>query len=390
MIYDNTIDELLEEAKGFEKRNGYKAAFVSDWTPSNEHIRKINLKATKEISSTVNKYAYLYSIDDIGYKAKFEKFCAIKNGLRLYNSGFSLFANSTVSLYTVFKYLKIKGHQNILCFTPCYFASESALISLQFKLVFYSDIPDNNNTAELENIIKDKNIDCLLVTDPIFGFGVAYTIDKYRKLIEVCKQYNISLIIDYSYGNMVWSEDDHIVNHQLLEILDSGNINYFIVDCLPKKTFLNGIKFSLLFSNIGNIYEIEHVALFVEGSISAEQVKCYYACYDHQNATMINKIINQYIKKAKNTYKLLQSFLLNYEATISAVNSGIFAAVGIPRTCSSQQDMETAKKFLREQGVFIIPHTRYHFFDKSRYFFRLNLLLEHELIFPALAKILEK
>ena len=126
---------------------------------------------------------------------------------------------------------------NVLVFTPCYFTNESALLSLGFN-IFFTYLSNNTiDKAELVSLIKEKRINSILITDPIYGMGVSIKNETYNKIIEIAKEYKVTLIVDYSYGNMVWNEQEHIFNYNLVSKLSSSGINYFIVDSLPKKLF---------------------------------------------------------------------------------------------------------------------------------------------------------
>ena len=168
----------------------------------------------------------------------------------------------------------------------------------------------------------------------------------------------------------------------------NSGINYFIVDSLPKKLFLNGVKFSLLFSNPENVAYLENLSLFIEGSMTAEQFKNYYHCYNENNSIIINSIINDYIRQSQNTYKLIHSFLLDSKTLkILCADSGIFALIGMRRSKPIEEDMNFAKLLIKECGVFVTPHSRYKFFDNSWFYFRINLLLNKDTLIESLAKI---
>ncbi len=386
MIFDNTIDDLLLEANRYEQLNKSKPAFISDWNPANDNLIDVQLK-TKIENTSINNYNYLYSIDDIKYKDKFRTFCS-KKSYECNSFDFSLFSNSTIALYLVFKSLKMHSQNNILVFTPCYFTSESALLSLGFNMFFTCMANNTIDKIGLISLIKEKRINSILITDPIYGIGLSIKIETYNKIIEIVKECNVTLIVDYSYGNMVWNEPEHIFNYNLVLKFANSGINYFIVDSLPKKLFLNGVKFSLLFSNPENVAYLENLSLFIEGSITAEQFKNYYRCYNEKNLSIINSIINDYIRQSQNTYKLIRSFLLDSK-TLKILNadSGIFALMGMHRNNPIEDDMNFAKLLIQECGVFVTPHSRYKFFDNSWFYFRINLLLDKDTLIESLTKL---
>lgn len=386
MIFDNTIDELLLESNRYEQVNKSKPTFISDWNPAIENLIYAQFE-TDIKNKTVNSYNYLYSIDDINYKDNFRNYCSEKS-FECNSFDFSLFSNSTIALYLIFKSLKLRSKKNILVFTPCYFTSESALLSLDFKLHFTSLSDNSINKNDIISLIEEKKIDSILITDPIYGIGLSLTNQTYNAIVKIAREYNITLIVDYSYGNMVWDEKEHIFNYKLVSMLANSGINYFIVDSLPKKLFLNGVKFSLLFSNSENIAYLEHLSLFIEGSIAADQFKNYYHCYNEKNSTLINTIVNNYIRQSQNTYNLIKSFLLESKTLkILHADSGIFALIGVRRCKPIKEDMHFAKSLIKDLGIFVTPHSRYRFYDDSWFYFRINLLLNKDTLVDSLTKI---
>lgn len=387
MIFDNTIDDLLLEANLYEQKYSIRPMFISDWNPANENI--INIKFHNKIDNKlINNYNYLYSIDDINYKNVFKNFCN-KRHMLCEHVNYSLFSNSTIALYLTFKSLKLRSFKNILVFTPCYFTSESALLSLGFHIYFSQLLSNSVDDNSIMTFIKDNKIDSILITDPIYGIGLSLSKQTYISIINIVKKCNLTLIIDYSYGNMVWNETDHIFNHDLICTLDKSGIEYYLIDSLPKKLFLNGVKFSILFSSCDNIKYIEYLSLFIEGSITANQFKNYYQCYNEKNDKLINRTINTYIQKSRNTYNLIKSFLLNSQTIkMLEANSSIFALIGLRRKNSFvEDDLSLAKLLIKKFGVFVTPHSRYRLYDDSWFYFRVNLLLDKNLIIESLIKI---
>ncbi len=385
MKYDNTIDELIIASNEYQRVKNKKPTFISNWSPIEDDILPIKFKS--KFDESINEYSYLYSIDDIGYKKYFNEF--YRKTYKDDSPHFSLFSNTTIALYLVFKKLILANIKNILAFSPCYFTSDSALQSLNFNVTYYNLIKMADfNYDNILFIIKKQNIQAILITDPIYGTGIEINPDMYTNLIKICYRFNLALIIDYAYGNMSWNSTDHIFNYNLIKALCRYNISYFVVDSLPKRLFLNGNKFALLFSNKKNIDEIERISIFIEGSVMENQIKKYIECYDVDNLTTINNIINNYCAQAAKRYKLLKTFISDYDIKISNANSGIFVLLGIPRKISPSKDLEFAKNLIANKGVFLIPHSRYKFIDYQYFYFKVNLLINTEELFEAISKII--
>ena len=388
MVFDNTIDELIEESTQYYKHYGTEPIFISDWNPSDENLQDIVLNYENKLP--INKYSYLYSIDDVGYKNIHKKYCEL-NDVMIDCDQFSLFSNATIALYIAFKHLAMSNNRNILAFTPCYFTNDSALQSLGFKVTYYNFFDVNDfNTDEIIYIVKKNKITSILVTDPIFGMGISISDNFYKKIINFCKTYDLKLIIDYAYGNMQWSSNEFIINKTLINTLIHSKIQFYLIDSLPKKLFFNGKKFSIMYSTNTNICELEQIALFVEGSLTIDQLTFYSQCYDPINSFVINRTISSYCLKAFQNYKLIQTLLMNHDVKMIEANSSIFTTIGIPRTVPISQDMDYAKSMIKKHGIMLTPHSRYHFYDEKYFYFRVNLLLETDILLNSLTKLLTK
>ena len=56
-------------------------------------------------------------------------------------------------------------------------------------------------------------------------------------------------------------------------VLSNGDIDFYLVDSLPKKLFYNGLKFAMLFSLPQNIKKLEQTSIYIQGTITANQLK---------------------------------------------------------------------------------------------------------------------
>ncbi len=388
MQFDNTIDILLEAALEYKKKTNKLPFFISDWNPDKTNLITLNHNF---FISKYSNHDYLYSIDDVGYKKSFINYCAKNNNQMLANA-FTLFSNATLALYHVFNYLKMNNRNNILAFTPCYFTNESSIHNLQLNLSFFECI-DFKYFNEIEFIkhIKLKKINAILISDPIYGVGKSIDISTYKSIIKICKEHKLSIVIDYAYGNMLWQEANHIFNFELFKILSNGDIDFYLVDSLPKKLFYNGLKFAMLFSLPQNIKKLEQTSIYIQGTITANQLNFYNNCYKINNVALLNTTINSYINKAQNTYKLLKNIIQqNSNSCILDSDSSIFSLVGISRKNIKKDDMNFAKSMIKDNGIFLTPHSRYNFYDDDFFYFRINLLKDTHEILSNLIKLLMK
>lgn len=159
MKYDNTIDELVIESNKYLSKNQKEPLFISNWVPLEEDIQTVVFKS--KIARSINEYSYLYSIDDFGYKKYFNEF--YREAYKDKPPSFSLYSNTTIALYLVFKKLALSNIKNIVAFSPCYFTSDNALQSLNFNIFYYSFINTKDfNYDKLLYIIKTQNIHGIL------------------------------------------------------------------------------------------------------------------------------------------------------------------------------------------------------------------------------------
>ena len=117
------------------------------------------------------------------------------------------------------------------------------------------------------------------------------------------------------------------------------------------------------------------------------QFKKYIECYDVNNLVAINYVINNYCVIASNRFKLLKTFIADYDMKISNANSSIFVLLGIPRKNKPDKDLDFAKNLIAQRGVYLIPHSRYKYVDEHYFYFKVNLLIRPDMLFDAISKI---
>lgn len=385
--FDTSIKILIEEKNKYNLNHNDEVIFLSNWDVS------VDVKPYRLIfyNYPINEQfnSYYYWTDEQGYALYFSDFYKNSYNKTLNSESFLIGNNGTSSIMLSLLALTELNIERVLVFTPIYFSTLNLLEMLNMH-VFRYDLSITNdfqiNMDALETFIKKNKIEVLFITDPIFGTGVEHNLDFYRKLSELTLKYNLWNIVDYVYGGMLWNEDNCIFNSKSDYIINNLR-NTIFIESISKRLFINGIKFSLVFSEKTIIKKIKRLSIYTTGSMCLNQLETYRKIYDLNNIDDINNIINNNKEHALKTYNKIVSFLVGEKCITSKCNSSFFIIIGIPKT-KYENDINIALNFVKNKGVLTIPHSRYLLESEKYYFFRVNLLQNIELLFEGLSRIL--
>lgn len=387
----NTSIKLLMEAKNeYNLTHKKQATFLSDWdveVDTKPYGILLNNGLVNFPSANLN--SYFYWTDEHGYAPLFANYYKQKFNQSIDLDTFLIGNNGTSSIMLSMIALAELSNNRVLVFTPVYFSTLNLLEMLNYQIYRYDLKMEENfqiNFEILDEYIKNNRIEVLFVTDPIFGTGVEHTIQTYSKLSQIIKKYNLSIIIDYVYGGMLWDDKDFIFNTKSHYIINNIS-NLIFIESITKRLFINGIKFSLLFGSPKIIRKVKRLSIYTMGSMCLNQLEVFKNTYATINSKSINKIILDNAKKAHNMYKKICSFLIGKNCIITNCNSSFFFVLGLPKE-SENDDMKIALNLLKNKGILTIPHSRYLLENDKYYCFRVNLLLHEETLFDGITKII--
>lgn len=388
--FNTSIKLLMESKNEYDLTHKEQSTFLSDWdveVDTKPYGILLNNDVVNPCSSNIN--SYYYWTDEHGYAPLFASYYKQKYNQIINLDTFLIGNNGTSSIMLSMIALGELSINRILVFTPVYFSTLNLLEMLKFQIYRYDLKMEDNfqiNFEELDEYIRNNRIESLFVTDPVFGTGVEHTIQTYSKLSQIIKKYNLLIIIDYMYGGMLWADKNFIFNNKSHYIIN--NIpNLIFIESIAKRMFINGIKFSLIFSSPTIIRKIKRLSIYTTGSMCLNQLEIFKNTYITKNIEAINKIIFDNANKASNMYNKICSFLIGKNCIVSNCNSSFFFVLGIPKV-NKKDDMEIALNLLKSKGILTIPHSRYLLENKKYYCFRVNLLLHEETLFDGISKII--
>ena len=111
----------------------------------------------------------------------------------------------------------------------------------------------------------------------------------------------------------------------------------------------------------------------VLGSVSAAQLAFLSSILDSQNQSEITSGIKKNLTHIHSNYEKIKSSILGTRIISYQPDMGNYMILGIPKMAD---DYETFQHVLNHCNVSTLPLSLYHFFNSSRYFFRVNLSLE--------------
>lgn len=385
--YDTSIDFLLNHSND-------QTVFLSTWDKNirkNEVPYKIIEKSTAISIPDVNKYQYMDEMDCV--KSYISSAISLDGNIYVPPDKIAIATNGTASSYLILRTLNQEMALRPLLFTPIYFAYISALKDFCEDIEFYQVFHEKEvkiNFDEVEQIIKFKSINVIIVNDPIFGCGISIKNDTYNNIISLCKKYNIILIVDHVYGGMEWTQERSYIHDFLIDKIVSDN-HIILIDSMPKRLLINGIKSAIIYGNSSFILKLEKASVYTLGCMVYSQVSLLQELYNPQNRVALNKIMNKNICRAKEHYDFIMSLTLGSKCYLDSCNSGYFALFKMPYSIfESTENIQIAALILKDCNVLTIPHDRYLYYSKDYYTFRVNLMASKMSLDKGLTTILNK
>lgn len=388
--YNTSIKELIQAKNLYKKENSNKEPiFLSDWDPDYSYIQIPHLYYNS--NTPIDLQRYYFWTDESEYRSNIQNFFLKQFAKEIAKESFTIGSNGTSSIMLALTALKESGRKCALIVTPTYFSTLNLLDELDYEVVEYPLSMENNfkvDINKIEHLIKHSKIDILIITNPIFGSGVELDIEVIKGVSSICNTYGICLVMDYIYGGMPWQTlypNYYIFNYPVYQAVSKTNEHIFI-ESISKRIFLNGAKFSLVFSSPDLMRRILRLSVFMVGSMASQQVKLIPQIYSDASISALTSLISENATKAYERFKLIQVILADKDIHISKANCGYFIILSIPNI-KCLNDTTFAISLLNNSGVLTTPHSRYLYIEKDRYSFRVNLLLEKQVLIDGISKI---
>ena len=377
LFYNNTSPEndLLE----FEQitkilLNDNHNHFISDWDSDGSlvYLKELYNKAYNLSIEHIDKYnsSEMNECQDVicNYINRIYGISLSHNQVIIGNS-----ASSMISFYLTF--LLSKNIKNFLCFTPLYYSFIDTLEIQNTNIILYQmnlsypffDI------KEVENIIQNYNIQCVILTNPIFCFGIDLDMQIINTLSKLLNKYNCVLVMDCTREGLHWNVENEktIIGHSIT--ICNEVKNYVLIYSPCKNVFANGIKTGMMilpYKEAMNIFPIQDTFI---GSISSIQIKFLLELFLEINAEYISTRITENKKYIISNFQKLSSMLLNTPIKLIAPNSGVYSVAKIMK--GQMNDKDLFYKILKNNNTITLPMSLYNYFDTDYYLFRINLSL---------------
>ncbi len=383
-----TISQIVHEYTVLNHKSPF---FISDWDSSTNIVSRPKTILEDSLKRSLNSMdKYFFIEDDFGKDSVIK--CFKNFNVALDKNSFLIGPNASLMLTTALIALKDSGIKNVLIILPVYFSIPQILRILDIKYIKYNtNFPQYQlNFEEIKILLQDNHIDAVFITDPFYGSGINISLNFYNKLINYLNETNIYLIVDYARGAMKWnySIDTHIFDFQLYNTLKRAK-NYIFIESISKRIFVNGFKNSLLFSNYNIIQRIRKLGDCFIGSMSAGQMEFLNSLYSISNITSVNDMIKKNITNAQKNFELIKTLLLGTDISYTIPTDGNYILIGIPKErYENTSDFEIFKKILYNFDIYTLPQSLYTHEDVNYYIFRINLLLNIDLLILNLQNLL--
>lgn len=348
--------------------------FISDWNSDKSIYSPIELARMAFETSIANIDNYYSSGNNYCQDIIAEILRKVTN--QDYQSQQITIGNNATSLisFCIQNLLSI-GILNYLAIAPIYFSAVDAVqIGRGSITIIQPKLPDLSiDLNQFEITIRKLGIQAVIITDPYFGFGKAICTNQFKQIVQICRAYKCTVICDFARYGLNWKdENDLIVFNEKISIFhDSDRFALVFSPC--KQLFANGIKSAIMVTSRNYNKFIMDYSDSVLGSVSAAQLAFLSAILDSKNQSKIISDIKKNLTHIHSNYEKIQSCTLGTEIISYQPNMGNYMVLGIPKIAD---DYHTFQHILNRCNISTLPLSLYHFFDCSRYFFRVNLSLE--------------
>ncbi len=393
------MKEAIKLEKGFDSDIEYlvkvcneDTIFLSDWNKCNDDFDFPEDIVKKAVSNYAHRNLYTFSeeIDDIKeeYASKFST-----EDYTLPSNRYTIVSNATIGGFLSMNSIRkqINGKIHALLIAPVYFVYINVLRDFGAYIEYMEANLEGDSIVsveDVERVVKEKGINLIVITDPLFSTGVSLGEECFEQLAELTDKYNTYLYIDNVYGATQWDEKPKLVDYHKIGL----TVRYekiVLVDSVAKRLFLNGLKIAFIYGNPDIILCAESAATDYCGSISYPQMEMFFQLYNGKNERVIYELIERVTSSCKSRFELIQNTLEDTGLVTSKCKEGIFCLVGIPYYMIPYKKEKIMDEIMERHNILIINHDRYLYQSKEYFFFRVNLTMKPELIVSGLQRIIE-
>lgn len=354
-------------------RTGRTPFFISDWN-SDKSILSPTALARLAFESSIDNIDNYYSCGD-NYCQDIIVNVLSKNFNQYFDRQQITIGNNATSLISYFiQSLLAMGISNYLAIAPVYFSAVDAIhLGYGSITIMQPELPDLSiDLFQLEETIRKKSIQAVIITDPYFGFGKDVGMNQFKQIVQICRNCCCTIICDFARYGLEWkNENNHPFFNEKIRIFDDTD-RFALIYSPCKQLFANGIKSAIMVTSKNFIRTITDYSDSVLGSISAAQLAFLNFMLAPKNQSDISSSIKRNLTHIKANYNKIQSCILGSHIISYPPDMGNYMVLGIPKT---ENDYEMFQKILKHCNISTLPLSLYHFYNRERYFFRANLSL---------------
>ncbi|MGG4147634.1 aminotransferase class I/II-fold pyridoxal phosphate-dependent enzyme, partial [Paenibacillus algorifonticola] len=366
------------------------AFFISDWDLDFQHLHKPQSLIDSIFDNSKNQ-VYQYNLSDDVHELPKSIVLSHIEELNYNIENIAICSNGTSAIHSALTVLS-KNVKNFLLLSPTYFLYPALLRYLDCQITHCAyDGHENFDFDSLKKLLETKEIEAIILIDPIFSMGRSVPIEFYSFIANCCVELNIWLLVDNMYGCCEWNSSTTIsniyFNLQKLEIIARLEKHIYI-DSITKRVGLNGNKVSMVFSSPSFIRNLESYSLYVTGSFCITQINLINEFYSADNQAYLTECIHKNIENAMNHYNLIQSIIQGSAMYLSKTDSGYFTCLHIPKVKLGLDNEKDIFNFLLDKAEIItLPTSLFHYSNDEYYSFRVNLLADKAKLFKSINRL---
>jgi len=376
MDYSN--DWLVSLIEDYKKIKQKSPLFISDWDTIHAEAKYPYNQIEKALNIPLNETLKYVSPDEQSVLKKTLAKELNAKGINLKSNNIAITVSPTASIYITLNLLIKAGIKRFLVLTPTYYTVLDTLISQNASIVYFHLRDLNNFLIDINAITEtmaEQDIQAIVLSDPIYCCGIEVSIDIYDKLLKICFARDAWLIIDYALGGLDWDELHRSKNY-VLKLNAAGTYKRTVlIESTAKRLLVNGLKSSIVITNIDLVAEIESLSCQVYGGFSLPQISLLEDLYSNKNEKEVSQIIENNVGIAKSNFQILTAFLLNTEFKLYTSNSGYFTMIIHKEYKIKEVDSKAIiKSYLFEEDLLAFPSFHFSIYEDNRFGFRVNLL----------------
>lgn len=365
-----------------------RVIFLSDWDNKigeGNFYEAIVKKAYENALKGSGQYKFAY--EQFGIKQQVLNFINETGNLSLTDKNITLSPGATQSIFLSLKSIERLGRHRALLITPAYFSTYFSLEETNLFINFFHLLDENDYRIDFDLLvqkIEEQFLDVIILTDPVYSSGIDVNVSDYVKLSEICRIYQVALVVDFSLGGLLWKDSSSmLIASQKLNVIKTLP-DFVFVDSITKRLSLNGMKFSLLLGSESIIDQVDSISESVYGGLSSIQCELMKKIYTADAIPYLEQRRLDTVQLVSQNWRVLKSLLIDTSFKLSNTDSGYFATLNHKNLNLEDIDSEKLSScLLKEKGILALTKNKLSYYQKNKFGVRLNLCQETTKLLPA-------